>query len=97
MGATLAARASNRDCRVDEPGDWTVIRGDNLPWADGAVYLGLLPGTELVFVPVHRRPDAPLDIVTAAVRARAGTGPVVMIPPDEADDEGTGQLLVLRP
>jgi hypothetical protein len=32
--------------------EWCILIGDELPWTDGVVYLGVLPGTVNVLVPV---------------------------------------------
>ena len=56
--------------RVD---GWIVVAGDQLPWADGAIYLGRLPGTAQVLVPVHRRPWLHPELVERATSAVLGT------------------------
>lgn len=56
--------------RFDE---WTVVTGDELPWADGATYLAHLPGTAHVLVPVHRRPRLHPELVERAVAPFRGS------------------------
>ena len=89
VGERLAARAS-----VDERWDlvcftdWCVLTGDDLPWVDGVVYLGVLPGTIDVLIPVHRRPRLHPGLVTRAVTSMCGAERVALIP----DDDGVSVL-----
>lgn len=63
-----------------------------LPWADGAVYLGVDPAAPALLLPTHRRPDLPLPLLAAAVlgRAPAGGAPWALLP-------GRGRCLALGP
>ena len=56
---------------------------DDLPWADGAVYLGKDPEAPSLLLPTMLRPDMPLPLVERAVlRQSAGMqGPIVYLPP----------------
>jgi hypothetical protein len=84
VGDRLAERASRRgDWRVIRYAQWTLIAGDDLPWVDGVVYLGVLPGTKDVLVPVHRRPHLHADLVVNAVRSLTVGRTGVAIVPDE--------------
>ena len=86
VGAQLAERAEAsphwESIRFSE---WCVVIGDELPWIDGVIYLGLLPGTTDVLIPVHRRPQLHPDLVARAAMAIAGDtrGRVALIPVDD--------------
>jgi hypothetical protein len=99
VGAALAHRATGRvGLLVHRAGDWIVVVGESehLPWADGVTYLGELPGTNRVLVPVHRVPTAPPDVVHAAVRrAAGGVGGTIALLPATASSDGEGVLVVL--
>jgi hypothetical protein len=62
--------------------DWCVVIGDELPWIDGVIYLGLLPGTTDVLIPVHHRPQLHPDLVARAGASIAGDtrGRIALIP-----------------
>ena len=64
--------------------------GDELPWIDGVIYLGVLPGTTDVLVPVHRSPQLHPDLVKRAATSIAGGagGRVALMP----DDDGVSVL-----
>ena len=47
-----------------------VVRGEELPWADGVAYLGIDPAAEGLLLPTMRRPDVPPDLFARAVYAR---------------------------
>ena len=95
VGARLADRAT-ADPRWDlvRFSDWCVLVGDELPWADGVIYLGVLPGAGDVLVPVHRRPQLHPGLVTRAVMSLGGgaRGRVALIP----DDDGVAVLRLER-
>ncbi|HEX7181678.1 MAG TPA: hypothetical protein VF756_07535 [Thermoanaerobaculia bacterium] len=61
--------------------------GADLPWVDGAVYLGRDPGAPALLLPTAREPSAPLPLVERAlvIQARAsGASPpfaVLLDPP----------------
>jgi hypothetical protein len=83
LGEALAERAAHRaGLRTDAVAPWVVVRGDDLPWLDGVVYLGALAGAPALLVPVHHTPAAPPDVVLAAVRRLAApeTGPFAVLP-----------------
>jgi len=69
--------------------DWIVVAGEELPWADGAVYLARLPGTAHVLVPVHRRPQLHPELVERATRAYRGSARAAALIP------GAGGVTVL--
>jgi hypothetical protein len=100
VGERLAARAGHEPpWTIVRFADWTVVVGDELPWVDGVTYLGVLPGTSAVLVPVHRRPCLHPELVVKAVRlvcADAGAGGalrVALIP--ESPNDGAGRVAVL--
>ena len=72
--------------------EWCVLVGDELPWIDGVIYLGILPGARNVLVPVHRRPQLHPELVMKAVTSIVGgpSGRVALIP----DDDGVSVLRV---
>ena len=93
VGERLAERAATRDSvTIDVASPWTVLRGEDLPWVDGVIYLGALEEGALL-VPVLDNPDAPPDLVLAAVRRLASpdSGPFALLPHDTGVD-----VVVLR-
>jgi MoxR-vWA-beta-propeller ternary system protein len=101
VGETLAFRAqrllsSGDAVTLSRLGEWTVVQADRgtLPWADGCVFLGQLPGATGVFVPVHFVPDVPADILAAAIRriAAPAGGPFLLLLREE---EGGVTVLAL--
>lgn len=66
--------------------DLLVVLGDSadLPWVDGAVYLGREPGAPTLLLPTTREPSLPLPLVESAF-ARAADAPpplaVLLDPP----------------
>lgn len=77
----LAAKTSRASWKVHLFEDWIVIGGDDLPWVDGAIYLGRLPGTARVLVPVHRQPRLHPDLVERLVaRFRGAAHAAALIP-----------------
>lgn len=83
----LAERAQGHgDWRVSRYPEWTLVEGDSLPWVDGVIYLGLLPGTTDVLVPVHRLPGIHPELVSRVVRSLLGgrrATCVAVVPNDE--------------
>ena len=95
VGDALAAKATQRGLRqVVRFAGWTVVVDHDLPWVDGVTYLGQLPGTTDVLVPVLRRPRLHPDLVAAAVRSLTGEprGRVALVP---EDPHGTDRVAVL--
>lgn len=58
-----------------EPGLVVVLTGENpdLPWVEGLTYLGRDPQAPMLLLPTLERPDVPLEIYAAALRARTDT------------------------
>jgi hypothetical protein len=67
-------------------GAWTVVVApvDQLPWADGVIYLGSFPGAADLLAPVLLEPDVPPDLLLGAVRELCAPdpGPFVVLPVD---------------
>lgn len=70
-GAALAplreatvARLPSQDLRAVAGDDWLVVLGNDLPWADGAIYLGWDSG---VLVPTVSMPRPPVSLLRAAL------------------------------
>lgn len=87
VGDQLAERArGHREWRVSRYPGWTLVDGDALPWVDGVIYLGLLPGTTDVLVPVHRQPRVHPELVSRVVRSLLGSrraSCVALVPSDD--------------
>jgi hypothetical protein len=97
VGHLLGLRAIERDgVTVYRGAGWTIVTGsaERLPWVDGVIYLGHLPGTTRVLVPVHEVPVEPADIVHAAVRRVTGdaTATAALLP-----GPAGGHIVVLAP
>lgn len=58
---------------------WVVL-GEQLPWAEGLVYLGR---QDLLYLPTLWQPDLPLDWLTARLQ-KLGTPPWALVPPARA-------------
>lgn len=71
----------NPQWRVTRFDSWTVVRGAELPWVDGAIYLGELPGATRVLVPVHHRPLVHPDLVHRAAATFRGTAQSIALLP----------------
>lgn len=67
--------------RVVGAGERLLVLGaaDDLPWSEGARYLGWDAG---VLMPTSRRPSVPADLVAAAARRRLNGAPLVVVLPD---------------
>ena len=61
-----AARLPGQDLRAVAGDNWLVVLGDDLPWADGAIYLGWDSG---VLVPTTSMPRPPIGLLRAALPA----------------------------
>jgi hypothetical protein len=87
LAARLAAKSSTRgDLHLTRFAEWIVVEGEDLPWVDGVTYLGVLPGTSDVLVPVHRVPALHAELVRRAARAvlaDEGTDRVCLVPHGE--------------
>ena len=69
-GAILLGKATYDDeLTATAFADWAVVEGPDLPWVDGALYLGKLPGAADVLVPVHQHPELDPDLVRRAARS----------------------------
>lgn len=84
----LASRAAARQFRdgavavvASEDALVLIGSGEDLPWADGAVYLGRDPAAAGMLLPTILVPSVPVDLLERAVRKRfAVTGPIAVIP-----------------
>lgn len=97
VGEALARRCAGRDEVTIHCSDrWTVVvaEPEELPWIDGVVYLGELPGVTRLLVPVHTVPTIPPDVLQAAVRRATGGagGKAALLPLADA-----GDIVVLDP
>jgi len=72
--ATLK-RLAEQEFRAAGGDGWLVVLGEELPWADGAVYLGWDSG---VLVPTTSIPSPPVALLRAALPA----GELVVLLPD---------------
>lgn len=61
-----AARLPDQELRVVADDNWLVVLGNDLPWADGAIYLGWDSG---VLVPTTSMPRPPIGLLRAALPA----------------------------
>jgi hypothetical protein len=82
--ARLAEReeAELRDLRLLHAAQGVVVLGPAaaLPWCDGVTYLATTQEAPGLFLPLHERPCAPLDVVARALVARLGhDGPVMLL------------------
>jgi MoxR-vWA-beta-propeller ternary system domain bpX5 len=103
----LVERATPRFRGIGGPG-WLVLLGDELPWVDGAVYLGRDPDAPRLLLPTHSAPHAGGAPVAglvdrwAADRCAGMPGPYAVIPGwgvipvGEARAVDPGQLSVVR-
>jgi hypothetical protein len=68
--------------------DLLVVLGpaDELPWTDGAIYLGRDPGAPSLLLPTTHEPSVPLPLLERALIARAlrvpGAAPPLVVFPD---------------
>ncbi len=64
--------------------DLVVVFGppDALPWVDGLLWLGQVPEAPALWLPTTLAPDAPVDLLQAAVLRRTGGAAPVVLAPD---------------
>lgn len=70
------ARLAEREYRAVSGDGWLVVLGQELPWADGAIYLGWDSG---VLVPTTAEPTPPV----ALLRGALPEGELVVLLPDQ--------------
>jgi hypothetical protein len=64
----LAAKLADRgDLRGVAGAGLVVVLGTELPWVDGAIWLGVDPLAPGLYLPTTRRPEDPIEWVEAAV------------------------------
>lgn len=58
-----------------------VVCGADLPWVEGARYVGAAPGTSALWLPTNRLPDVPLALLERALVARwpDASAPIVLL------------------
>jgi hypothetical protein len=61
----------------------------SLPWVEGALYLGHDAAAPTLFLPTHRAPGVPTDLLAEALAGRLGRGPWAAFP-----SEGGGLVAV---
>lgn len=64
--ATIRRLREGADLRVSFGPEWTLVLGDDLPWADGATYLGSDDG---LLVPTTLVPSTPAGLLRHALPA----------------------------
>lgn len=88
---TAATALLRRALEAPRPEAWrgvageglVVLVGEELPWVEGAAWLGLDPDMPGLYVPTNRRPPGPPDLWAAALLARGGAdghGPFAVLP-----------------
>jgi len=62
--------------------DGLVVLGSELPWAEGATWLGADPDAPTLLLPTRLEPDHPVDLVASAIERAVphGRPPVVVLP-----------------
>ncbi len=82
-GDRLRERAT-KNASVWRAEEWTVVMAvaEELPWADGATYLGMAHDANGLLLPVHYCPDVPADLLLLAVRelCAPSPGPYAVLP-----------------
>jgi hypothetical protein len=71
--ATKTRLAGGAMLRAAVSDDWILVLGEDLPWAEGAIYLGRDEG---LLVPTTLRPSLPAGILRAAL----GPGTLAVLP-----------------
>ncbi len=81
VAAAVTDPAAPRWTGIWSPEGWLVLIGDDLPWADGVVYVGRDREAPGLLLPTRRRPGTPVDLVASALlrRFRPEQWPVVML------------------
>jgi hypothetical protein len=59
--------------------EMVLLIGDDLPWADGVVYLGRDPAAPKLLLPTTLRPDVPLDLFERALLKKFEDAPLAVI------------------
>jgi hypothetical protein len=88
--ASLAARAARLTVArssvagggAEDPADETLcVLGPRaeLPWADGAVYVGREPGTTHLYLPIHRKPSVPAFLLERKLLAEGRAPPIIFL------------------
>lgn len=102
VASTLVARLAERDdaelldLRLLQAARGVLVLGPAavLPWCDGVTYLATTPEAPSLFLPLHERPRAPLDLVARALALRLGQdGPVMLL----REPLSTASLSAARP
>lgn len=52
--------------------------GENLPWLNGIRYAAPHPQAASLWIPTHRAPTAPADLLETALLKRVGKGPLLL-------------------
>ena len=66
-------------------GSWSkslLVFGDDLPWVDGATWLGQDPSARGLYLPTQRAPSVHPALLLRAIRQRGVQGPVAILPGD---------------
>jgi hypothetical protein len=74
----LSAGATLRAC-ASESADWLIVLGDDLPWSDGATYLGWDSG---LLTPTLLQPWPCADLLREPLRWLTGDQPLIAVLPD---------------
>lgn len=63
-------------------GDGLIVTGpgETLPWLDGVRYIAPRPEAPTLWLPTHRRPALPLDLLAAAATRRHARSPLLLWP-----------------
>jgi hypothetical protein len=64
---------------------WLVVLGaqDDLPWVDGVGYAAPSTVAPALWLPTHRHPDLPHDVMAQALAQALGPGPLLLWPSPE--------------
>lgn len=82
--ARLAARPPARRAALAVTGtrDWLVVLGptDDLPWVEGVRYAAPCDACPSLWLPTHRTPSVPPDLLWRALQARHRRAPLLLWP-----------------